>query len=129
MSNANAQKQSRSRAKKMSAIKSVIITLPKTPAVSKASVSNIKLPTTILAVDKIKLEKNITNDLALFDRRIKSNTSQKRKQSAKHMELATLSLPVVTAGGMVLKQEDVVPVRPKKRRLDHLTWEEKLQRK
>lgn len=107
----------------MSALKSVIITLPP-KALSKASGNpvinnNVELGkavpklnfTTSILVDKIKMEQS------------------SKLQSVKHLELA--QMPLVDGLPLVLKQETDAdsPMRGKKRRLDHLTWEEKLQRK
>lgn len=62
-------------------------------------------------MDKIKME----------------NKKQQQPKSVKHIKL---NLPVVTADNVLVKQENGCEApKSKKRRLDHLTWEEKLQRK
>ena len=110
----------------MSALKSVIITLPAkgltaTKAIGPANVDVVRAApklnfTTSILMDKIKME-----------------SAAKKIQPLKHMELGVS----VDTDGVVFKQEDNnnnsehndQPMRGKKRRLDHLTWEEKLQRK
>ncbi|XP_028048115.1 X-box-binding protein 1 [Monomorium pharaonis] len=97
----------------MSSVKSVIITLPKgvPKAVprnepSRSALSKLNFTTSIL-VDKVKME----------GRKVDQQQQQQQQQEEMHdggVDVAALLEPVV---------------RGKKRRLDHLSWEEKLQRK
>lgn len=90
----------------MSTLKSVIITLPKglkkdSGLISTDLRSGTKLNfTTSILADKLKLD---------------------NRRTLKHMEDTIMDTTI-------LKQEPI-NIRGKKRRLDHLTWEEKLQRK
>jgi len=93
----------------MSSVKSVIITLPKgvPKAIARNDPSRNALPklnfTTSILVDKARMD----------GRKVVSD----QQEEAHDDDVATFLEPVDTR------------VRGKKRRLDHLTWEEKLQRK
>ncbi|KYM93559.1 X-box-binding protein 1 [Cyphomyrmex costatus] len=92
----------------MSSVKSVIITLPKgvPKAISRSEPSRNSLPKlnfTSILVDKARMD----------NRKVVSDQQEEMHDD----DVATLLEPVDTR------------VRGKKRRLDHLTWEEKLQRK
>lgn len=87
----------------MSGLKSVIITLPPKQQPVKSKQQQLGFATSIL-MDRIKLE------------------DVEKIRSIKHMESPE-------ALQVQLKQEQQQLARGKKRRLDHLTWEEKLQRK
>lgn len=86
----------------MSAMKSVIITLPK---------GHLKKDSLLSTGTKLNFTTSILTDKLKIDNRIKQ---------VKHMDEAMDT--------SILKQEPI-NIRGKKRRLDHLTWEEKLQRK
>lgn len=105
----------------MSTLKSVIITLPnKGMTSSKTNTSSIVTGDMAKSVSKFNFTTSILMD------KIKLENSIKKVPSVKHMEF---SVPVpLAADNIVFKQENVA-LRGKKRRLDHLTWEEKLQRK
>lgn len=97
----------------MSTLKSVIITLPAKAAtpniIDKAAASKLNFTTSIL-MDKIKVEAGATQ----------------QQQASKKLPVTQSPVHHMELDGLVFKQE---ASRGKKRRLDHLTWEEKLQRK
>ncbi|XP_031788086.2 LOW QUALITY PROTEIN: uncharacterized protein LOC116417701 [Nasonia vitripennis] len=102
----------------MSALKSVIITLPAKAAtaptiIDKTAASKLNFTTSIL-MDKIKVE---------------SAATQQQQQPSKKQLPVPSPLKHMELDGLLFKQESNQPSRGKKRRLDHLTWEEKLQRK
>lgn len=109
----------------MSGLKSVIITLPaKGLTTTSKTTSTPSIITTEDLVNKQNQKLNFTTSI-LMDK-IKMENS-KKLQPVKHIEL---SVPVVTSDNVILKQENLgTSLKGKKRRLDHLTWEEKLQRK
>ncbi|XP_011874726.1 PREDICTED: X-box-binding protein 1 [Vollenhovia emeryi] len=96
----------------MSSVKSVIITLPK--GVPKAIPRN-EPPRSSLP--KLNFTTSILVDKARMDGRKGASGGQQEETRDSDADVATLLEPVDTR------------VRGKKRRLDHLTWEEKLQRK
>jgi len=94
----------------MSSVKSVIITLPK--GVPKAIARN---ESSHNALPKLNFATSILVDKARMDGR--KTTSATQQEETCDGDVTTFLEPVDTR------------VRGKKRRLDHLTWEEKLQRK
>ncbi|OXU23727.1 hypothetical protein TSAR_006512 [Trichomalopsis sarcophagae] len=106
----------------MSALKSVIITLPAKAAtaptiIDKTAASKLNFTTSIL-MDKIKVESGATQQ-----------QQQQQQQPSKKQLPVPSPLKHMELDGLLFKQESNQPSRGKKRRLDHLTWEEKLQRK
>lgn len=95
----------------MSSLRSVIITLPK--GIQKSTVAGTN--------QSVKLANNRAN----FTASILSNKSA-TKMEDKNVEKMQLELPIDTQNELIKTN---VWMRGKKRRLDHLTWEEKLQRK
>lgn len=112
----------------MSTMKKVIITLPtknllknnnsltSTPKIV-TSTGTVKLSSyaTPVRLDKIKIENDVENKIKL--------------QTVKHMERVSTPVQDVIKKENLMTQSTFVPVRGKKRKLDHLSWEEKLQRK
>ncbi|KAK0085574.1 hypothetical protein PV325_004846 [Microctonus aethiopoides] len=95
----------------MSSLRSVIITLPK--GIQKSTVAGTNQSV------------NSANNRANFTASILSNKSP-TKMEDKNVESMQLELPTDTQNELIKTN---VWMRGKKRRLDHLTWEEKLQRK
>lgn len=96
----------------MSSVKSVIITLPKgvSKAISRNEPSHNTLP-------KLNFTTSILVDKARMDGRKTASCGQ--QEETRDGDVTTFLEP----------EQAETRVRGKKRRLDHLTWEEKLQRK
>ncbi|XP_058794062.1 LOW QUALITY PROTEIN: uncharacterized protein LOC131665873 [Phymastichus coffea] len=113
----------------MSTLKSVIITLPSTKGLAKTNGNNSTGANPVEQLSKSVPKLNFTTSI-LMDK-IKMEQPTAKLQSVKHLELG--QMPHVDSLPIVFKQEADAdadsPMRGKKRRLDHLTWEEKLQRK
>ncbi|XP_011495688.1 PREDICTED: X-box-binding protein 1 [Ceratosolen solmsi marchali] len=95
----------------MNALKSVIITLPSAETTEKPA-AKLNFTAASILVDKLKL-----------------GTAGKKLGQLEHMEMAAPDSLVADEFDLAQEYGGLVAVRGKKRRLDHLTWEEKLQRK
>lgn len=107
----------------MSGLKSVIITLP-----AKSLTKGITGASNIIDAELSKPSAKLNYATSILMDKVKMENKKQEQKTVQHIKL---SLPVVAANNVVFKQEDgfEAPTKGKKRRLDHLTWEEKLQRK